>query len=97
MTFAEAADYIRQRTHYDYIEYDDGSFRIYDDYLQAKKLFVRLYVHSKKLNDVGIDWVAFGKSCPSNEEVVLVMNAFMSNTTVNLKSVHIVGAREWRK
>lgn len=74
MTFAEAADYIRQRTHYDCIEYDDGSFRIYDDYFQNKELFVRLYVHSKKLNDVGIDWVAFGKSCPSNEELVLVMN-----------------------
>lgn len=76
MTFAEAARYIADRTHFSYDEVvgSETSLVIYDDYFQDHELLVRVSEFHRNLSDVLIDWAAIGRSGLTNRGVCLILN-----------------------
>lgn len=76
MTFAEAARYIADRTHFSYDEVvgSETSLVIYDDYFQDHELLVRVSDFHRSLSDVLIDWAAIGRSGLTNRGVCLILN-----------------------
>lgn len=76
MTFAEAARYIADRTHFSYDEVvgSETSLVIYDDYFQDHELLVRVSNFHRNLSDVLIDWVAIGRSGLTKRGVCLILD-----------------------
>lgn len=76
MTFAEAARYIADRTHFSYDEVvgSETSLVIYDDYFQDHELLVRVSDFHRSLSDVLIDWAAIGRSGLTNRGVCLILD-----------------------
>lgn len=76
MTFAEAARYIADRTHFSYDEVvgSETSLVIYDDYFQDHELLVKVSDFHRSLSDVLIDWAAIGRSGLTNREVGLILD-----------------------
>ena len=83
MTFQQTAEIIRDHTHYNDIVYSNHFLKIYDDYFQNHELLIRVSDKDRNLNEVSIDWMAIGKSCPMNSEIeliILVINDLLATT-----------------